>query len=86
VTDKKHSRNRLQRVMKAQEKPGAQAGQGTVKDKKTNAVAEKRGPAAKKRKVDVKEEPKIQGEEDDGKDAKQLHQSLTSFNEEGEKV
>jgi hypothetical protein len=56
--------------MKAQEKTGTQARQVTLKDKKTDAVAGKRGLPAKKRKLGVKEEPESEGEEEDDEDAK----------------
>ena len=77
--------------MKAQEKPETQVGQGAAKDKKTNGSAATTASPAKKRKVDVKEEPEsereeVDGDEDDGEDAKQLHQSLKGFDEDGEKV
>lgn len=52
--------------MKAQERTGAQAGQGAVEDKKTNAVAEKRGQPMKKRKADVQEEPESREKEVEG--------------------
>lgn len=72
--------------MKAQEKAGTEGEQIAVKDKKTIAVAGKRGRPSKKRKVDIKEEPESEGEEDAEEDVKQLHPSLEDTDQEGEKV
>jgi hypothetical protein len=72
--------------MKAQERTGAQARQGAVEGKKTNAVAVKRAQPMKKHKADVQEEPESQGKEDEGVNAKQLYQALKDIDEEGEKV
>lgn len=73
--------------MKAQEKGAPSAGQGAAKDKKTNGAGGKGARPTKKRKMDSEVMMiKSEGEEDDGKDAEQLRQSLAGIDEEGEKA
>ena len=82
----KNSKSRLQRVMKAQEKAGPPDGQSPVKDEKANGATGRGARPTKKRKIDFEETIKSEGEDDDGEDARQLHQSLNGIDEEGEKV